>query len=504
MKTLILGAVLGCAVLGAQAAPAKKPTPETYAASVVKQSPFVAAQYGWSSPKDIQALKSKFGSMKRQPSNQLQGDESMMSKSFRAARERFLKVKSAEELEAFLVDLEANYDKTQDNDLRFFAAQLLPLRELRGLVWRSRPIFSQSKITHSVVLTSVKSAVTNVKIFLPTEQWEAGLQYVSEPFVRDGVVASEFKSEADLVAHFAGPVREAVLLAAQRVQAIDLKDKYIVWDNKLLFGKASFQDDIDRYRLVGEVERLSALASLHGTLAQIAYQRAYSAENAVKLTQEIGRLYGVDGFLFSQVDGAPSQKRVEILRKPAYRNFGTLLPDGAKWMELSLQHLQETVRLTSAIWSQIKTEDRPLTEAFLFDSSSARAFERSNDLAIANMEAMVEGRTKIRSGVTGETVLVDLPAFYRNPPQDLKEFLPTKFKGGGEWRTVQLTDGAGKVHSVRARNYEVGRGIDWKSDVYQSIFPELGSGQDIPKNVRVLSQSWGAWMTALPLADAIE
>lgn len=498
-KHLVIGLLLATSV-----AEAKAPKP-SYFQQLSAQAPFTteAAAYRWTSEKDVRALKTTFAKSKRTPSNSAAGDESMMSEAFRQTRDRFLKLKTADELETFLVEMDVGFESFKDNDQKFFVAQLLPLKELRGIVWRSQPVFSQAKVTHSVVLTAVKSAVSQVKIFLPTEQWQAGLDYVTLPYVRNGQLSQAFKNEADLIAHTAGPVRAALLKAAQRIQKIDLRDQAIVWDNKLAFGAAAFQDNIDRFRLVGEVERLSSLAAIHSTLAQVAYQRAYSSENGIKLVQDMGKLYGVDGIL-SQVDGAPSQKRVQVLRRPAYANYGVLVEDGEKWMKLSFQHLQESVRLTSAIWSQIKQEDRPLTEAFVFDTTFARAYERGSDLAIANMEAMVAGRAQIRSGVTGETVVVDLPAFYSNPPRDLKDFLPTAFQQGSEWQTVRLTDGAGKVHKVKARNYEIGRGIDWKTEAYGSIFPELKAGKDIPKNVRVLSQSWGVWMAALPLADVVE
>jgi hypothetical protein len=482
-----------------------KPKVDKYFQSLAVGSPFTeeVTQYKWTTQADVKSHKARFGSQKRNPSSNGVGDESMMSEKFKETRDRFLKLKTADELEAFLEEHQEKFNSYKDEDQRFFVAQILPLYELRGIIWRARPVFSKTKIAHSFVLTSIKGSFSSVKILLPTEQWQAGLEYVSNPYVRNGKIASEFKSEADLVAHIAGPLRDALLITAKRIQAIDLKDKTIVWDNKLAFGKASFQDDIDRYRLVGEIERLSSLASLHSLLAQVTYQRAYSSENSMKLYQDMGKLYGVDGFL-SQVDGAPSSKRVDILRKSAYTNYATLVEDGRKWMKLSFNHLKESVYLTSSIWNQIKVEDRAPTEAFIFDTSFARAYERGSDLAIANMEAMVNGKAQIRSGVTGEVVVVDLPAFYENPPQDLKSFLPTEFDRSAEWKVVVLKDNVGKQHKIKTRNYEVGRGINWSHESYRTIFPNLTSGQEIPKNVRILSQTWGTWIAAMPLLDIVE
>ncbi|MBY0517831.1 MAG: hypothetical protein K2P81_13050 [Bacteriovoracaceae bacterium] len=480
-----------------------KPSP--YGQEVSKKAPYKAEEnaYTWTTLSKVKEGKAKFSNQKRNPSNQNSGDESMMSDAFRKTRDQFLKLKSADEIEAFLNDLEQNYGSFKDEDQKFFVAHVLPLRELRGIAWRSAPVFSKAKITHSYVLTMLKNTQSSMKIFLPTEQWSAGFEYITTPYVREGKVAETFKNESDLVSHFSGPVRSSMLKAAKRIQAIDLNGKTIVWDNKLFFGKASFVDDVDRFRLVGEVERISSLASIHSSLAQISYQRAYSSENSMKLFQDMGKLYGVDGFL-SEVDGAPSSKRTNVLRKSTYKNYGTLLPDGQEWMAQSFHHLQESVRLTAMVWDQIKREDRPLTEAFLFDTSFARAYERGSDLSIENMLAIVEGPAQIRSAITGEMVKVDLPAFYKNPPQDLKAFLPTAFVEGSEWKEMSLKDASGKVQTVKYRNYEIGRANNWDAQTYKQIFPDVKTGKDIPASVRVLSQSWGSWMSAMPLADIIE
>ncbi len=478
--------------------------PTTYQQHVLQAAPYPAEamNYRWTTPTQVKEGKARFGSIKRNPSNQSAPDESSLSPAFRRERDRFLQLKTSDELEAFLTSLENNYATMTDDDLRFFAAHVLPIRQLRGIVWRATPVYSRAKIAHSYVLTAIKSASASMRILLPTDQWEAGFDYITKPYVRDGQLSTQFQTEADLMAYLAGSYRNSLAVAAHRIQAIDLKDKTLTWDNKLWFGKATFTDDLDRYRLVGEVERLTSLANFHGALAQLTYQRAYSSENSVRLAQDLGKLYGVDGFL-SEVDGAPAAKRVAVMRRPAYRSYGTLLEDGQHWMALSLRHLQESVRLSAITWDQIKREDRSSSEVYWFDTSFARSFERTSDLSIANMLAMVEGPAQIRSALTGETVTVDLPAFYRNPPQDLKSFLPTAFENSGEWKQLSLQTADGKVQNVRYRNYDQGRGTDWSLPSYRQIFPGLQNSQDVPKSVRVLSESWGTGIAALPLAGVL-
>jgi len=479
--------------------------PVSYSKKLVAEVPLAkdALEYRWTSIQQVKEGKARFGAQKRNPSNQRAADESMMTPMMKQLRDRFVKIKTADELDAFLAEIEKNYEGYPQDDVRFFAAHLIPLREMRGFLWRAGPVSGQAKITHSFILTALKSTSASLDMYMPNEQWRAGFDYLTMPYVRDGKICSSFNDEADVVVFLAGPLRQALLKAAQRIQALDLKDKWIVWDNQVLFGRTSFADDLNRYMLVGEVERISSLANLHGALAQITFQRAYSTEKSVQLFKDLGRLYGTDGFL-SEIDGAPSSKRVGILRSPAYRSWGTLVEDGQKWMELSFSHLQESVRLAAMVWDQIKREDRSPVDAFFFDTSFARTYERGGDLSIANMLDMIEGPAKIRSTVSGEVVTVDLPGFYRNPPADLKAFLPTEFQRGSEWHKVQLKDGAGKVHEVKYRDYTIGRGTNWNAESYRKMFPALRSGKDVPTHLRVMSQSWGTWLAAIPVAEMVE
>ena len=82
--------------------------------------------------------------------------------------------------------------------------------------------------------------------------------------------------------------------------------------------------------------------------------------------------------------------------------------------------------------------------------------------------------------------------------------MPIAFEQGNEWNEAKLKDGAGQVHSLKYRNYNIGRGINWDKDTYRQIFPALKDGKDVPLHIRVVSQSWGMWMAVMPLAEIIE
>lgn len=432
--------------------------------------------------------------------------EGKMSPEMKKFREEFLKVKTADELDAKLTELDKNYDSYSD-DVKFMAAQLIPMRALRGLVWRLIPTVEDTKITHSLLLTQVKSLGVNMKIFLPTDQWNAAFDYITQPFVQNGqfpftqageVVAQFPKgSEVHVQAYMRNTVLPMLRTSALRLDKIDLSDSYIVWDNKLLYGPGAFPSAMDRYSLVGEVEKQTSLTYLYGTLSEIAYQSAYSQEGGLKMNQQISKLYGWDSFL-SKVDGVPASKRIQIIRDPKYSNWGRLYDDGQKWLNSSWHFLARSVAHGDLAWNAMKS--RPVSEVYFSDNSYALPFQRPVNLRLDNLKKMLEGPTMIRSFITEETATVNLKEFYLNPPTDLKDLYATGFEGGAENATLSLKTKDG-VKAFSHRNYFKGRPMSWKIDAYKKYFPAVKNGTDLQNTARILSQGWGSATIAMPLAN---
>ncbi|MES2964071.1 MAG: hypothetical protein V4760_09290 [Bdellovibrionota bacterium] len=501
MKTMFFRSAVVATSLGlfgltpAFAAEGKKPQQPKYETQLMEESPFEAADFEF-----IEYTEEELGSIKKlKPAkrNPAGNVANLMSPEFIGIRDRFLKVKTADELDQVLSDLNAKYDTLQANDSRLFAAQAVTLIPFRGVVWRLIPVAQKAKITHSAVLTMVKQISTGIGIFLPTQQWQAAFDYVSLPYARGGAVSTQLENEAQVQSFFSGPVMKSILQARNRVAKIDLKGKDVVWDNQLLYGPASFQDDLDRYRLVGEVERWVVLANLHSTVAQLAFARAYSAEGSSDVMENIGRLYGIDGW-FSGVEGAPARDRVKVMRSGKFAKWGTLVPDGAQWTKASLSNLRASSEIMASVWNQIQR--RPMGDSWSIDPTffQSRDIVRTGDMRVEDVVAMMKGPAKIRSAVTGETVTVNIPAFYENPPRDLKALLATGFNTEPEWKTMTFAT-AGKSVALKARNYDSGSPAAWDLNQYRTFLPEVQNGNDVKRAARVLSQSWGGGSALAPM-----
>lgn len=433
--------------------------------------------------------------------------ENKMSPEMKKFRDEFLKIKTADELDAKLTELDKNYDKLSSEDIKFVAAQLIPMRALRGLVWRLIPTVEDTKILHSILLTQVKNLAVNTKIFLPTEQWSAAFDYLTQPFVQNGQfpftnqgeAISQFQKGSEI--HFQAYVRNSVLpmlrTSALRLEKLDLSDDQVVWDNKLLYGPGSFPSSMDRYSLVGEVEKQTSLSYLYGSLSELAYQAAYSQEGGLKMNQQISKLYGWDSVL-SQVDGVPASKKIKIIREQKYSNWGRLFEDGQKWLNNSWAYLALSVEHGDLAFNAMK--NRPISEVYFADNSYALSFQRPISLRLDNLKKMIEGPTMIRSFITEETTTVNLKDFYLNPPKDLKELYATEFESGSEMKSISLATAKG-TQNISYRNYTKGRPTGWNIAIYKKYFPQVKSGSDLQDTARILSQGWGSAAIAMPLAN---
>ncbi len=448
--------------------------------------------YEWSSDKAFTWEKEKAGerAKRRIASNQEVTDD-LMSKELKSFRDKYLAAKTPEELEKLLVELDSRYDSFPQ-DLKYFAALVTPMHALRAFTYKMYPLVTKEKLSHSVVLSSVLNFASLMKINLPTDQWMAGFKYTSEPMMMEDD-ANRFYTTED-VQNFVGKVMYPELLkAASRIKALNFAESRVVWDNKLLYGTASFQDGFKRYNTIGEAERLATLSSLHYALAGAARFQAYNVAELVSFSKEIAGLYGYDSFL-SEVDGVTAKKIHDVLLKSKYKNLFTLRTNGEQNMKVAFKHLKEGSRLAVVAWQELK--DRPTSETDLFNPNYFDGFFNRIDRGAENVEKMMNGKTLVRSDITGEVVAVDFPSLYMNPPRDLKALAPVSFEGGEKQVTKMIAGPDGKTKSVKFRNYFYGRSIGWDVKAYASVFPELKKGEDVSKAVRILNQSNGAFHAA--------
>ncbi len=413
--------------------------------------------------------------------------DDLLSPEFKAFRTKFFATQTANQLHQLINESDASFD-AYPNDLKFFLSNLSVMKTYRGILFRAKPLVSPVPVVHSMILSWLRMLVTSTQVGLPTGQWKAGIAYITEPPEEQ---VAYIKTEDDLAHFFSDELYPAMLKSATRLQGLNL-DKPIIWDNQMLYGTASFQDSLDRYFLIDQAELNAALSMVHGNLNGIAALSAYRISDSFKAMEKLGFLYGFDGFKFG-VEGGPARDRVEVIKK--LKNY-LVLRDPA-WMKLSFKHLQESTWRAGLVWQELK--DKPRSNRMVFRNAVFSAWNREIDLNFGTMESLMKGKTVVRSAITGETLTVDLQAFFDNPPQDLKALLPTAFEEGPK----MIKKGSGAFKGEKYRNYFEGQATAWNVELYKKYFPDLKSSGDIPSAYRILTQAWGGGLPAGALGAAI-
>ncbi|OUR93688.1 hypothetical protein A9Q84_19690 [Halobacteriovorax marinus] len=434
---------------------------------------------------------------RRSISSKVEVDDSRLSKEFKSFRKTYLSIKDPIELEKQLRHIDKNYDSYPD-DLKLVAAILTPMLEMKSFAYRMYPLLKREKVTHSVLLTRVYRFASFMSVNLPTDQWDAGFRFMSEPFEYE-MTNNRFHKTSDLQEFVTNKIYPALAKAAERVQALDFSTNNMTWDHKLLYGTASFQDEFKRYRLIGESERLLLLANLHYGLSWSARFSAYNVSGTLSLVKDMGSLYGIDSmFGFSKVDGVTAKKIVAKINKRKYKKLFTILDGGKEKMQLSFKHLREAARVSVVAWEEMKERrNGEANESALIRSEMFESFIGRIDRGAETFVDIVNGPTIVRSDITGEVITVDLPKFLMNPPKDLKSLLPTSFTSADDMKSKKIANKSGKMKSVKFRNYHYGKATSWELKSYNTLLPEVKNGDDISTAARILNQSPGAAPVAL-------
>lgn len=439
-------------------------------------------------------------------------DTSLMSKEYKSIRDKMLAAKTPDEVHSLILDLEKNLNN-YPADAKFLGSVLTILKPFRGIVYRMIPMVEKPKITHSFLRNQVKILASNMRVYLPSEHWEAGFAYITQPYqVAEGQAVSQFKNKSSIskknrkraVTEFQEyiytDIYPAMANAAKVIEGIKL-EKPVVWDNKIVFGPDSFGGDIteNRYRYLQEGERRLALSSLHMGMHYLQYFVSYNLEGLLSLTKDIGKLYGVDGFAFTNVEGVPSYRIVKAVSK--YSDIFTIKDGAGEHMKLSFLHLQEGVRQLRLSREELRNESP--NQLFLLNPARIDPWDENFEKQMVNIECVIEDSSDdskacpVRSAITGEVVVVDLKSFYNNPPKDLKSFMPTSWDIGKK----EITN---KKLNVNYPNYFWGQPTAWNTSAYKTYFPEIKDGDDLKKYVRVLRQAFGGEVFGAPIAMFVE
>jgi hypothetical protein len=477
------------------------PTSQTFAkpmkAPLAKRAPFSPDRFSWPEWNESEvASLIKSSEKKRKPANSSMIDESLMSKELKAIQIKAHSIKTSEGFDDWLNELERGYDKAP-NDVKFYTTQIMPVKAFRGLFFRLKPLFDgKSNYVHSQILTMAKSLATKTQVFLPFDYAEAGYEFIATPYLDDkGAMINAFDTEEDVQAWLVNELLPLVQKSTIRLESLNLVEP-IVWDQKMVFGPLSFQDGINRFKLIGEFEKNLSISSHYSSIASIATTRAYNVDNAIALYKEIGFLYGFDGFgFFNKIDGVSAEKVSKVMRKPLFAKTGTLTADGAEWMGYAYSSTKKAMKRLATAW-QLSAEVRKDENLYAFNTGfvNVNRDEIEENLKIASRIVMSKETESLRSGVTGEVVQINYSKLFLSPPKDLKEFLPTSFdKNENTSRVVLLSNGQKKTLSYR--NFAQGSAIGWNVRHFENYFPSVKSNGDVYKTVRVMNHIQGNWLT---------
>jgi hypothetical protein len=419
---------------------------------------------------------------KQKPSSNL--SEERLSKEFRALRDSFISMRTGSDVEAFLKSTEANYDKLPP-DAKFFAALLGPLTEMRSAFFRIIPILKPFWGVRNATVASVQGLVGLVKSYSDAAHLDALLNYVIEPA---GLQEQQFASEEEYRKFVVTKIYPAFALAARRISALDFSSNPILGDYRLFYGANSFKDAQGQFFEIREAERNLVLAWMQQHLATLSVAMSYNMNGAIQFADDFGRLWGVNGFRSgAAASGVSMAEIVQVVRSPKFAQMGLLSEDGKAHMANGFQHLRESVFRTLLYWEEHKA--RPMGSVNDPGILGVFPFHGDVDAKLKDLEALMAGRAKLRSPVTGEVVTVNASAFFLNPPRDLKMMLPSKFETGAPYIGKGL---------LQWKNYRRGRSVGWRTDTYAGIFPDASVPEDVAKASRVLRQSLGAGTSMVP------
>ena len=415
----------------------------------------------------------------RKIASQSSFSNSDMSADLQKLREEWLQVKTGDQMEALLKASQGKYN-TYSEDTRYFLAQMQLALPLRGIVWRLRPLFEEgkgffgNKSTHVTAVQAVRTVVSGLKAFLPTKQTDASIQFFTEPSVEMSK-SEQFHSIAEVQNFLMTTMVPAISEASERISALAKGGhKTFVWDNKMVFGTGTFDDELHRFTGHGAAEMNLTIAGLARAQHNILVYCAYNQDQAITLAGQMGAHVGIDSSIFaSKKDdlGMTDQERVAIVRRATAKKFLELRNyDGSQYGTKLMKQAYIALK-NSVVYFDRANSYLQGREASAAMSLNPILFQEEGpmnlDKGIKNMKAVVSGIAEVRDPVSGETVTINVPAFYNNPPVSLSALMATDFEAGDVQKTIKNKKGENLV----VRNYTRGRSIAWDNGAWKQYVP---------------------------------
>ncbi len=426
--------------------------------------------------------------------------------------------KTGDEINSLLVQLEEDFkaDKFKETDAKFLAATLLMMRPYRGFIHRARNIFDTNEgnatLARANAVTALRFAASGISVYLPTPQWEAGFAYSVEPTYSEESAECKGGKWSENCDIHNGPAFQSwlhleLLPRLNTLHKVLRESSFrepIYWDNQILYGQANFTSTKDRLIRLGEAERYLMLSATQAAISGVYGNIAYSMDGLFESFDEVAKIYGFQAQFSSDI--ALPSARFNAIRKS--KNLFKFKKDGkfvARHLTASYNALKASLQNSHLAWVTLNNGGA-VGQDTLIDPRLVAPFNRLINTGFQNTFGIVGiqpsgqevGQGDVLSAVVnGEKVTVKLKEFFDNPPDSLQDFMPTGFLESGTEKWLTKTVGNEKV---KYRNYEYGRPNRWNLRVYKKYFEGIRSDKDVEKTARVLSQSWGAFPLAAPLA----
>ena len=407
---------------------------------------------------------------------------------------QFVAMQSADDVAGLLNKIDQEY-ASYPMDLRYIAAQLVPLKGLRGIGHLVHDLAKQSKVADSILVSSLMATAAGINLFSPppanggsgTGAWLAIFDYLMLPYQG---ISKRFATVSELQAFLFNQLvaSQALDTAINRLEGLTISSTTpIVWDNRLVYGANGFADSQDRFVTITDVEKNVALSGLHSIYHNTLVFLSFNNDDIVDASEKLGNKMGINIVFSRTPQGLSAMDRVEVVKK--YPNLFAKLPNAAQYMPAAYNHLKAAVDNIATAWKATKARgDHDVNDFQILNPSRLLPWQRINDASLSNIQAMVSGQP-VRSAVTGETVTINIPAFYTNPPANLQAFMPTAFKPG---------DQSIMVAGMESRNFHYGEATQWDPAAYKPYAPDVNSPTDVARVLRVLGQVWGGWFATTP------
>lgn len=418
------------------------------------------------------------------------------------------------------------------NQSKFVALQLRALKPFKSFIFRAKHYIGGISATRTMIVTALRTQIAGIQSFFPisgnpsVNHWEVVFNYITQNSDDMGPEINTdddlYKFFKNLTAHYSGIVTDLGNLVVSK------DAKPIWWDNKLYMSFANFSSEKDRYALLGKPELHAIYSAALLNLSTLYSTTAYSFNGLQSSIKSVGQLFGINdiGDLAKAskdgAEGMSSYSRIKVLR--SHKDLFQIVSDGKDRMRKSYDLLQSSARAARISFEESKK--LPEGQENLFDPRVANAFNRIGSTSFANIDQLVDEKNGdvTSTVVNGERVKVSLKYFYHNPPENLRELYPTNWDLSWEEKVVNAP---GYKHT-KLRNYKYGMATEWNLDAYQKLFPEIkgynsrttpksattvqysdvsadgnNKTNEVPKYARILSQTWGSAIFAIPLGAAI-